>query len=94
MEKNIYTREEYDDLRRRHDSYATANMEINAKLQVCTEDLIRVTADRTRMEAELAAMQNTMQMLITDNNTRYTSANAEVEKLRNLLKQHGIEIKE
>jgi len=94
MEKNIYTREEYSDLRRRHDSYATANMEINAKLQVSQEDLIRVTADRTRMGAELAALQSTMQMLITDNNTRYQAANAEVEKLRSLLRQHGIDIKE
>lgn len=86
------TREQYDDVRRRSDAYAEANIKLNASAEQLRADLERVTADRARLEAELAGLRATLQTVLTDNNHRYQAANDEVERLRAKLRAHGIEI--
>jgi hypothetical protein len=85
-----HTDEEFDQTRRRANAYAEANIKANNKIVDMIDELSQVKQMLARTESELAAERNTMQMINDDNNRRYQSANQEVERLRNLLKEHGI----
>ena len=50
----------------------------------------KVCGDRDRLSAALLVEQQNNQLLIADGNTRYRAANTEVERLRQLCKEHGI----
>lgn len=85
------TVEEMVNLRARKDSYAEANIKLlNDSLTLQAENA-RLNNDLTRLSAELEAANATMQIVLNDNNTRYRSAGDEVERLRGLLKKHGID---
>ena len=88
--KNIYTREEYEALRRRCDTYAEANLEQQKTLEKLRDEVAYFRTENDRLKAELSAMHNTMQIVVGDNNTRYQKQNDEVDRLRRRLKDHGI----
>jgi len=86
------TREEHDALRRRHDAMTDAVLDLQIRLSSMRTELETVKADRARLEAQVNALQATLQTLGTDNNSRYDASNREVERLRTLLKANGVQL--
>ena len=85
------TVEEMVNLRARKDSYAEANIKLLNDSLASQAEITRLNNDLARLSAELEAANATMQIVLNDNNTRYRSAGDEVERLRGLLKKHGID---
>ena len=85
-----HTDEQYDKQRRMKNSYAEANLEQGKKLDDLRVELHENEKIRARLEAELAAEKNNLQMVADDNNRRYRSFEDEVMRLRGVLKENGI----
>lgn len=88
---NTYTRDEYEKVRRRADAYAEANLEQQKVMEKLRNEAAFYRAENDRLKAELASLHGTMQIVVGDNNTRYQKQNDEVDRLRKLLKDHGID---
>jgi len=85
------TVEEMVNLRARKDSYAEANIKLLNDSLASQAEITRLNNDLARLAAQLEAANTTMQIVVDDNNTRYRAAGDEVERLRKLLKKHGID---
>lgn len=87
---NTYTRDEYEKVRRRADAYAEANMEMQKRLEGTLRELDFSKQEVARLKREAEGLRNTMQIVVNDGNTRYEGQNREVNRLRKLLRDHGI----
>ena len=82
---------EFEKLRLRHDSYATANTNQVSIIKAARIHIEKVEGENAQLAAELLAVRESLRLLSLDSNTRYDGANREVIRLHKLLEEHGID---
>jgi len=85
-------RTKYERLRSKFESLASASLTTQVRLATLEGEIARLGAENKRLSAELEGQKTLVQMLGTDANTRYDAQNAEVERLRGLLRSNGVAI--
>jgi hypothetical protein len=86
-----HTEEEHETLRRRHDSLVKATLKQTEELSSLRGKLEVLEFDNTRLSSMLEAANMSVQTLGDEFNKGNQAANREVERLRELCKQHNID---
>jgi len=81
----------YKEMVERYNSITLATMRQSGELEAKRTEITRLTNEITRLQAELAAAQNNAQLLGDDYNNRSQSAGFEVQRLREKLRENGID---
>jgi FtsZ-binding cell division protein ZapB len=80
-----------NDLRPRYNALVEATVKQNTTLEVLRSQIEFLKTDNARLTVELAAAHNNAQLLGDELNLGNQDANREVERLRALLKENGID---
>jgi len=84
------TREEYDDLRRRKDSYVQAHVNQQSLIDAQGVEIEKLKSEIIRLSAELDASRISNQLLAGRNDATHDGLVAEVQYLRELCLSNGI----
>ncbi len=85
------TREQFEKLRARHDSYATANNNQVSIIKAARRHIEKLEGDNRQLAAELAASRTSLELLTEKMSTKYDAGNRECIRLHKLLDEHGID---
>ena len=84
------TREEFDEVRRRKDSYHGAILTLESRLEAAEREIDKWKGECLRLSAELEASSKSNQLLAGRNDATHDGLVAEVQYLRELCLSNGV----